>query len=219
MSVAGGQTAAEVIYQNVTSSPQGLSCPQAVQRTSITLNGRTYTESDSYCAKFPGTNWTVPGGSKFPSWAKYDVVPELAQPITLNDWWGFGGANNLQLIPFGCIVGPGGQCLGVPHDVPVKDFPTPPEWLTSPVTGGCVLSIATGGWATSLARVWITGLGGAVRMQASPNPVYKAYIILSQAVPYRDCVVLATIAGIALTKATQQELQQALKYPPVTRPI
>jgi len=46
---------------------------------------------------------------------------------------------------FVCVTGPGGSCLqpGAGLPVPRTWAPTPPGWLTSPVTGGCVAEVLT----------------------------------------------------------------------------
>jgi len=226
VTVAGGRTIVTVSYQNVSSSSQQLVCPEPIQRTSLTISGSVYTESDSYCARNPGRVWTVPAGSNFPSWAKYDVAPDLAQPFTLNNWWGWGEVPDIQLIPFGCIVGPGGSCLGVPNSVPSQWMPTPPEWLTSAATGACVLDFLTWGaakagitWPQGLYTIWADGLGGAIRVQDPPGTVNitKVWIVLTSAIPFGSCADLGVVLlGQALPTATQSELQQILNYPVLT---
>lgn len=44
---------------------------------------------------------------------------------------------------FVCVTGPGGSCLQPGAGVPQPDTwtPVPPAWLTSPVVGGCALSV------------------------------------------------------------------------------
>jgi len=218
--IAKGQTSVTVVYQNVSSSPQQLVCAQPLQSTSITLNGTVYTESDSYCARNPGKAWTVPAQSKFPSWAKYNVVPALAQPFTLNNWWGWGGVQNIQLVPFGCIVGPNGSCMGIPNSVPSEWMPTPPEWLTSGTTGACFLDVATfgeEGYIEGLYTLWIGGLGGAIRVQEASGTGTKAWIILTSAMPFGSCAELgAQFIGQALPTDTQTSPQQISNYPPLT---
>jgi hypothetical protein len=220
--VARGQTAVTVVYQNISSSPQQLVCSQPIQQTSITLNGTVYTESDSYCARNPGKLWMVPAHSKFPSWAKYNVVPGLAQPFTLNNWWGWGGVQNIQLVPFSCIDGPNGSCMGIPNSVPSEWMPTPPEWLTSGETGACFLDVATfgeDGYVEDLYTLWIGGLGGAIRVQEPPGTasITKVWIVLTSAMPFGSCADLgAQLIGQALPTDTQTSMQQLLNYPLLT---
>jgi hypothetical protein len=79
-------------------------------------------------------------------------------------------------------------------------MPTPPEWLTSATTGGCVLSLATaglGGWYEQLYLLWIEGLGGAIRIDEASN---KLYVLLNSAIPYKDC---REILGGALSPVAQ----------------
>jgi len=217
--VTAGQTAVTIVYRNVSSSTQQLVCAEPLQLTSITLNGTVYTESDSYCAKHPGKVDTVPAGSRFPSWARYNVVPQLAQPFTLNNWWGWGEVTNIQLIPFACLSGPGGGCLLVPKEVPQDDYPTPPEWLTSAATGACVLDAATfgaGGFAKDLFGLWIAGLGGVIRVQDPPGTVSitKVWIVLTSAVPFGSCAELgADVIGKALPAEAQSKVQEIANYP------
>jgi hypothetical protein len=44
---------------------------------------------------------------------------------------------------FVCVTGPHGTCLGRGAGVSTPDdwAPTPPDWLTSPITGGCILEL------------------------------------------------------------------------------
>jgi hypothetical protein len=220
--VGGGQTSVTVVYQNVSSSPQQLVCPQQLQPSSITINGTVYIESGSYCARNPGKVWTVPAQSKFPSWAKYNVVPDLAQPFTLNDWWGWGAVPNIQLVPYGCITGPGGSCMGIPNSVPSEWMPTPPEWLTSADTGACFLDVATfgeNGYIEGLYGLWIGGLGGAIRVQNPPgsSPTTKVWIVLTSVIPFGSCADLGvTLIGKALPPETQIPVVTLLGYPLLT---
>jgi hypothetical protein len=150
------------------------------------------------------------------------VVPDLAVPVTLNNWWGFGEVRDIQLIPFECIVGPGGACLGLPNRVPEQSLPTPPEWLTSAVTGACVLDLATLGapsYVKGLHRVWITGLGGAIRVQNASDPFDKAWIIITTVMPFGSCLEWAAVFGVPLATAGQEEVQQALQYPRLVESI
>jgi hypothetical protein len=164
-----------IIYQNLSSSPQELSCPNPPQQQSITINGQVIRESNSYCAEHVARTWTVPAGGKFPSWATFPVVPGLAVPFTLNNWYGFGSVENIQLIPFTCIVGPGGSCLGVPNTVPSEWMPTPPEWLTSEATGACVFDAISG----DTLGLWMTGLGGVIKYQETNGVLSKLYVVFT----------------------------------------
>jgi hypothetical protein len=227
VTVAGGQTGMTVVYENGSADPQSLGCPPTVQAASITLNGQTYTEADSYCASHRNKTWTVPGKGKFPSWAKFNVVPDLAQPFTLNDWWGFGSVPNIQLVPFGCISGPGGACLNVPRQVPADDLPTPPEWLTSPVTGACAFDLLVPG--AEVASLWMGGLEGAIRYNDASNNLDRVWIVITTAMsgalsqdPINAPTGCAGVALLALGNAvkviteTPQQVQEILKYPLLT---
>lgn len=150
VTVLDGEIKVTIIYENLSSAPQGLVCSDPPQKQSITINGQTTTERSSYCAKNVGRSWTVPAGGKFPSWATFPAVPDLAVPLTLNNWYGFGSVADIQLVPYECIIGPGGSCLGLPNTVRQQWMPTPPEWVTSPVAGACILEVVAAGTGLEL---------------------------------------------------------------------
>jgi hypothetical protein len=218
VTVAGTQMGVTVIYRNVSNFSATLSC-SPLQPTSVTMNGSIYMESSSYCGTHPNQSITVPAGGKFPSWAKYNVVPDLAVPFTLNSWWGYGPVTNIQLIPFQCLQGPGGSCQGLPRRVPVDQLPTPPRWMTSPATGACVLSIAAvASPQIKLLNVWIAGLGGAIRASSATRPVDKAYIIITTAMkaalPFSGCAALGADLGIqGLRAVASSQLPVVKAYP------
>ena len=190
-----------VVYQNNSASPQELHCPAA--KASILVGGQTVMQLDSYCAHHVDATWTVPAKSKFPSWATFPTLPDQLTVFSLNNWFGMGSVQDIQLVPFACLQGPGGGCLGVPRQMPTDQMPTPPEWLTSATTGGCVLSLATagvGGYYQELYDLWIEGLGGAIRFDESNN---NLYVLLNSAIPYKSC---RELAGGALLPVAQQLL-------------
>lgn len=96
---------------------------------------------------------------------------------------------------FVCVTGPGGSCLGAGAGVPQQDTwaPIPPAWLTSPVTGGCALSVIellTAIYAPEFEwLVLVEALGGTAYFeQSSGNLLFK----LAAAMPFKDCYELAT---------------------------
>ena len=201
-----------IIYRNLSSSPHELVCPNPAQKQSITINGQTVQESNSYCADNVGRSWTVPAGGTFPSWAEFPVVPGLAVPFTLNNWYGFGSVDNIQLIPFSCIVGPGGSCLGVPNTVPSEWMPTPAKWLTSEVTGACAFNAA--GFETM--AVWIAGLGGVIKYHEANGVIDKLYIVVTgvmQAAIDATCAYLGRELGIALQQVAASQLSEVESLP------
>ena len=82
-----------------------------------------------------------------------------------------GGSNTFTYVPtqqspdFVCVTGPGGSCLEPGDGVPVPKTwtPNPPDWLTSPVTGGCVLEFIPGADAFD----FFADLGNAVQYDES----------------------------------------------------
>lgn len=91
---------------------------------------------------------------------------------------------------FVCVTGPGGSCLGAGAGVPQQDTwaPIPSAWLTSPVTGGCALSVIellTAIYAPEYEwLVLVEALGGAAYFeQSNGNLIFK----LAAAVPFKDC--------------------------------
>ncbi len=209
--VTGNVLGVVVDYQNESTSPQNLYCPNAKQ--SILVGGQTIMQLDSYCAQHVGATWTVPAKSKFPSWATFPTLPDQLTAFTLNNWFGWGSVQNIQLVPFVCLQGPGGSCLGVPRQLQADQMPTPPEWLTSATTGGCVLSLATAGlgkYYEELYLIWIEGLGGAIRIDESNN---KLYVLLNSAIPFKDC---REILGGALLPVAQQLLPSIKGLPFLT---
>jgi hypothetical protein len=96
---------------------------------------------------------------------------------------------------FVCVTGPGGSCLQPGAGVPQPDTwtPVPPAWLTSPVVGGCALSIVellTAIYAPEFEwLVLVEALGGAAYFeQSTGNLLFK----LAAATPFKDCYELAT---------------------------
>ena len=82
-----------------------------------------------------------------------------------------GGSYTFTFVPaqqspnFVCVTGPGGSCLEPGDGVPVPKTwtPNPPDWLTSPVTGGCVLEFIPGADAFD----FLEDLGNAVQYDES----------------------------------------------------
>ena len=206
-----------IIYRNLSTSPQELLCPNPPQQESITINGQVIQESNSYCAGHVGRTWTVPAGGKFPSWATFPAIPGLAVPFTLN-WYGWGSVENIQLIPFTCIVGPGGSCLGVPNTVPSEWMPTPPEWLTSEATGACAFDAISG----DTLGLWMTGLGGVIKYQETNGVLSKLYVVFTTTLDATlgllgvptDCVNLAKmIEAPGLQQVASSQLGAVLSLP------
>jgi hypothetical protein len=220
--VVGGALTMTVLYRNRTATALQLVCPDPPTPQSVIIAGTTTTESDSYCARNVQKEFTVAGGGTLPSWATFPVVPDLAVPVTLNDWYGWGSVSGIQLVPFECIVGPGGACLGLPDEVAETWMPTPPEWLTSPITGACVISLATLGRADAkVLKTWMTALGGALKL-AEPNTSNQAkvYIVLTTAmrvvVPASSCADLAVWLGEKyLAPVAKKKWAEVANLPPL----
>jgi hypothetical protein len=81
--VTGNTLGVVVVYQNNSTSPQILSCPD--EKQSILVGGQEIMQFDSYCAHHVGANWSVPAGSKFPSWATFPTLTDQLTIFSLND--------------------------------------------------------------------------------------------------------------------------------------
>ena len=114
-----------VLYQNNSAADQGLYCPDTKQ--SLLVNGQTVTELTSYCAQHIGLTWTVPPKGTFLVWATFPTLPDQLTAFTLNNWYNWGSVPDIQLVPFYCLQGPGGGCLGIRRDVPGVQSPTPSD--------------------------------------------------------------------------------------------
>lgn len=88
---------------------------------------------------------------------------------------------------FVCVTGPGGSCLqpGAGMKVPQTWTPTVPGWVTSGVTGGCLVDILTLGAAGRLKLLLL--MGGAIRFDESNG---NWLVLLTAAMPFHYCLEL-----------------------------
>jgi PKD domain len=106
---------------------------------------------------------------------------------------------------FVCVTGPGGSCLepgaGVP--TPATWAPDPPGWLTSPVTGGCVLEFVPGGELFD----FLSDLGNAVQYDESNG---NFFVLLRGAL-------VDSCTELAYDVLTHHPLPQNLRLSPESR--
>ncbi len=84
-----------VLYQNVSSSPQTLTCTRPLN-TKITVAGKTYNEVNSYCSKHPHRTWRVPAGKTFQGWAEFPNLKDGKSHFSVS-WYDWGVAKAIRL--------------------------------------------------------------------------------------------------------------------------
>lgn len=221
MSVYDGAVTATVRYDNLAHYSQNLWCPDPMTPQSVTIEGVTTFESDSFCARHIGETLTLSARGSLSLFAQFPVVPDLAAQVTLNDWYKWGSVQDIQLVPFECIVGPGGACLGVPREVVRSSMPMPPEWLTSPITGACVLSVVTLGRVDPRSiKTWALMLGPVMKIQNNPKApnTAKIFVVLTAIMPFGSCVDLAAwLLEDSLDTVPNSQLGIIKALPPLVR--
>ncbi|MDF2090831.1 hypothetical protein P0Y31_00600 [Knoellia sp. 3-2P3] len=218
VTVVAGQMIVTNIQRNTTSSPHRLYCSKSPLKQSVTIGGVTTQSIDSRCLHEPGRVWVVQPGHVHIHWETFPVVPSLLQTFTYNtrNW----GAVSLQLVPFYCIVGPGGACLGVPNSIPKEKFPAVPEWLTSPLTGACVLDLAVtfGVPQYKVMHTFAKAVGMALTMERTSSTTGKVYVFITHLMPFKSCIDLAAWIGVKyLAPVAKADWGKVRSLPPVIR--